>query len=477
MLQVLLVHKDLPVLETIRNLPIWQGSDFTLVATINDEQEALSFLHSHTLDILLSDSRLVVSLSQGIRESGHPLAILTLDTSEGILEQERLAMALFEARRRFVLEKGLKALEEEKLYRCIKDGGISRTEQTRMFSSENKQIGMALFHAASNCKEILSNLCKESILIETGPKDLLVLFSENFEWKDNPTGYLRYLLAKVGTNATVVWDGYLREPFDLQEKYHRLLKLSQYQPFFCEGCLITGADINQLPAMDLFQFSTELETMRTLAKGGNLTTFIAHLKDLYSCNLPQICDQNPLFHINSQIMGLFLQVVSEGNLNPLELFGTPYVPVEEVFNLSSTFEMCHWFERAFRKAQILLRENEYPVVQNEKVQHALRIMHRHYSSPLTLDTLASECKVHKVYLCRVFSRDVGMPCHEYLQKLRLRKSIPLLFIGKESNKEIALQVGFTSYDQFSKAFHREMGMSPHRYKELHKEDRGNLYRY
>lgn len=473
MLHVLLVHKDLPYMEEIKNLPLWQGPDFALAATIRDEREALVFLRSHPLDILLLDSRLTVSLSQGIRESGLTLAILNLDISDGIPAQDHLALALAEARRRFVFARGLLALQEENLCRCIKDGGISLAEQTRLFGCGDSRIGMALFNTSLDTKGLLSNLCRNSVIIETGPRELLVLFSENPQWKDNPTGYLGYLLTRLKNNTSAVWDGYLRKPLDLQQGYRRLQQMASYHPFFPQGCLITKTDLEKLPPKDLFRFTSELEGIRTLAKEGNLSELIAHLKDLYGYNLPQLTDQDPLFHINSQIMGLFLQFVSEKNLNPSELFGTPYVPVEEVFNLPSTFDMCQWFERAFRKAQILLWENEFPPVQNEKVQHALRIMHRHYSSPLTLDTLASECRVHTVYLCRVFAREVGMPCHAYLQRLRVQKSIPLLFTGIESNKEIALLVGFTSYDQFSKAFHREMGMSPHRYKELHKGEKRN----
>ena len=471
MLQVLLVHKDLPFWEEIKNLPLWQGSDFTLVATIHDEREALVFLHSHPLDILLLDSRLAVSLSQGIRESGLTFAILNLDIANGIPEQNHLALALFEARRKFVFEKGLQALQEENLCRCIKDGGISFEEQRRLFGSGNKPIGMALFYTTPGTKRLLCNLCSDSVIIETGPRELLLLFAEHPEWRDNPLGYLGWILTRLGEKTSAVWDGYLRKPLDLSQGYRQLQQLASYRPFFPQGSLITKADLAKLPSKDLFRFTSELEAFRTLAKEGNLSELIVHLKDFYGCNLPQLQSQDLLFHINSQVMGVFLQVVSEKNLNPLELFGTPYVPVEEVFNLPSAFEMCHWFERAFRKAQILLWENEYPVVHNEKVQHALRIMHRHYSSPLTLEILASECKVHTVYLCRIFAREVGMPCHAYLQRLRVQKSIPLLFTGSESNKEIALQVGFTSYDQFSKAFHREMGMSPHRYKELHKGEK------
>jgi AraC-like DNA-binding protein len=471
MFQVLLVYTDLPVLEAIRHLPLWQGFDFTLAAATNEEQEALVFMQSHPVDILLLEKGFSDSLSQKVHKTDLPFAVLTFDVSGGMLENDRLDMALTEARTEFVIRKGLKALAEEKLSQGIRGKSLSPSVQSQIFGCEKKRWGLALFLSDADLKEQLPALVEDSIILETGRGKFLTLFGEPPTGKDNPTDYLENVLSNLGENTSIVWNGYLTEPFNLQVCYCQLLRLSCYRPYFAGKSLITKTGIDNLPAMDIVQFSAEIEAVRSLATKANPSDLMERIQNLYRYNVPDLEGGDPLFYLNFQLMHLFLEIVAEGNLNSMELFNKPYIPVDEVFALPTTNEMVQWFEQAFQKAQELFRQNAIPRVRNEKVQHALRYIHLHYSSPLPLDTLASECMVHKVYLCRIFQKEVGISCHAYLQKLRLQKSVSLLLTTETPIKDIAQKVGFTSYDQFGKAFHREFAMSPHQYKEANKQNR------
>ena len=79
---------------------------------------------------------------------------------------------------------------------------------------------------------------------------------------------------------------------------------------------------------------------------------------------------------------------------------------------------------------------------------------------LTLDQIA--CGVHSsmYHLARVFRRQTGVPIHRYLNRLRLRASLPRIADGGTNLTRIALSVGFASHSHFTDAFRREFGLSP-----------------
>jgi AraC-like DNA-binding protein len=53
---------------------------------------------------------------------------------------------------------------------------------------------------------------------------------------------------------------------------------------------------------------------------------------------------------------------------------------------------------------------------------------------------------------------------KYLQRYRLNQACHLLLDSDKTITEIALKVGFTDAGYFSRLFHREMGVSPDKYR-------------
>lgn len=92
------------------------------------------------------------------------------------------------------------------------------------------------------------------------------------------------------------------------------------------------------------------------------------------------------------------------------------------------------------------------------------ILAERFCERLTLGEVARAAGVSPYHLCRIFSHEVGMPIHRYLNRLRLRDALRRVAerpAGLPSSlTEVALDLGYSSHSHFSDAFRREFGISP-----------------
>jgi AraC family transcriptional regulator len=83
-----------------------------------------------------------------------------------------------------------------------------------------------------------------------------------------------------------------------------------------------------------------------------------------------------------------------------------------------------------------------------------------YASPVSIDTLASELRVHRVYLARVFRAQWGCSPREYIQHVRVRAAAHRIASTTKPLAEIALDTGFSDQAHMSRMFMRNMGVTP-----------------
>lgn len=83
-----------------------------------------------------------------------------------------------------------------------------------------------------------------------------------------------------------------------------------------------------------------------------------------------------------------------------------------------------------------------------------------YEKEIQLRDLAAIIHVSVSYLSVCFKKEMGIPFTEYLVRYRMNKARELLSEGNISCKEVAWQVGYEDYSQFSKMFKKYIGCSP-----------------
>ena len=87
-----------------------------------------------------------------------------------------------------------------------------------------------------------------------------------------------------------------------------------------------------------------------------------------------------------------------------------------------------------------------------------------YSHALRLEDLAAMMETSPSHLSRLFTRQVGMPLFEYINRVRVRKASLLLRKTTMSVMEVAIDVGYNNVSFFNRYFRRIMRVSPREYR-------------
>ncbi len=90
----------------------------------------------------------------------------------------------------------------------------------------------------------------------------------------------------------------------------------------------------------------------------------------------------------------------------------------------------------------------------------------HPEQNLTLERLAEELHYSKFYLARTFKEDTGVTLCKYIQGRRLEAAARKLAETRRPVVEIALEAGYNSQQAFTRAFRREYGCTPQRYRKI-----------
>jgi AraC-like DNA-binding protein len=99
-----------------------------------------------------------------------------------------------------------------------------------------------------------------------------------------------------------------------------------------------------------------------------------------------------------------------------------------------------------------------------EVGSALALVHGQPSDPWTIAELARRVGVSRSVLAERFRHFLGVPPMAYLTRWRLQLGAQLLMSTSHSVAQIAAQVGYASEPAFNRAFKREYGSPPARYR-------------
>ena len=85
---------------------------------------------------------------------------------------------------------------------------------------------------------------------------------------------------------------------------------------------------------------------------------------------------------------------------------------------------------------------------------------KNYSEQLNLQILSDKFNLNSQYISRFFKENIGLGFQEYLNSLRVKKSISDLLYSSKSILDIALENGFNEGKNYSRAFRKEYGINP-----------------
>lgn len=100
------------------------------------------------------------------------------------------------------------------------------------------------------------------------------------------------------------------------------------------------------------------------------------------------------------------------------------------------------------------------------VQTCMNFITFHYSSKLSLDTIANACSVSPTYLATIFKKETGMTLTAYINNIRIQQAKILLNSTNLSIQEIAARCGFTDANYFTRLFRKSCDQTPSEYRNV-----------
>jgi AraC-like DNA-binding protein len=99
------------------------------------------------------------------------------------------------------------------------------------------------------------------------------------------------------------------------------------------------------------------------------------------------------------------------------------------------------------------------------IHRIVKIIDREPERPLSLQAMADMAGVSRFHLLRVFSQVTGATPHAYILQQRVRLARRLLAAGQELGQASA-DSGFADQSHMTRAFVRQLGMTPARYRQV-----------
>lgn len=109
-------------------------------------------------------------------------------------------------------------------------------------------------------------------------------------------------------------------------------------------------------------------------------------------------------------------------------------------------------------------KEEYVMHAWEAIQKAIEYIEENLQEEVSTEMLAEMVSLSPFYFQRLFKRLVNKPVQEYIKLRRLSKAIDELNVDEQRILDVALNYGFSSHANFTRAFKETYGITPEEYK-------------
>ncbi len=104
------------------------------------------------------------------------------------------------------------------------------------------------------------------------------------------------------------------------------------------------------------------------------------------------------------------------------------------------------------------------LINNENLSRIVEWINSHYTSNISLKSVAYEFNYTKEYLARYFKKHMGMSMQEYINKMKIAKARELLIQAEKNIKEISSELGFSDDKYFLRLFKQYEKITPREYR-------------
>lgn len=504
--KLLVVDDEATMRKGIANFINWPSIDCEVAGTASDGIEAMDFLASNPVDIVITDIRMPeadglevaryvyenhldikVILLTGYADFAYAQTAIRYNVSSFILKptnKKELLEAVQEAQKALIVSKKNSSIAKEEIA-FLKDQllheltarPVTAEPLTPELEERLEKLGISLNHYCvaafqmvpigediSALKKIIINekhnaYCyRYNNLIMTvyfldkpqngPPKDILdncreiAEIAETFASRHAAVGISLYHSGPAAFGAAVS-----EAIYALTLNFYSEENVS----LFCAPPDGKGYDFTAENSMDLFQFENSLNDWQFQDAENILSSIFTKFKSnlVNSRDVKNVCSQ--IYYICSRVL------IKKEAAPPDAEYLTRIHSSSDIFSL----------ETSTLKLMSHTREHLLGVSgsQNKLVESAVKYIHSHLSGQLSLEAIAEQLHISPSHLSRTFKKVCDESLTEYVNKTRIEKAKDYLTKSDILTYEIAELVGYNDPTYFSSIFKKYTGLSPTEYKQ------------
>ncbi|MEK5038082.1 AraC family transcriptional regulator [Sporosarcina sp. FSL K6-3457] len=159
-----------------------------------------------------------------------------------------------------------------------------------------------------------------------------------------------------------------------------------------------------------------------------------------------------------------------GHILKLDIYSTSITRIFELIHKVSTHQINDAYEASALSYSFLMElqrflhtsksDKELP----ESITKATLFIDNNYAEPITLDDIVQASGLSKYHFTRLFHEKIQLTPIQYLTNSRIKRSIELLKDNELTIEDIALRVGFSNGNYFTKVFRSYLGVPPGKYR-------------
>ncbi|QNK58638.1 AraC family transcriptional regulator [Paenibacillus sp. PAMC21692] len=217
-----------------------------------------------------------------------------------------------------------------------------------------------------------------------------------------------------------------------------------------------------------FPLETEVKLINA-TKSGDAAKAIEVIRNLYTSNFEgnQLTPELGKLLFSNLISTLF-KLLNTLSLQYEDIFGQTRSPMSKLWEVGSIEELYQDVVAMYE--QVCMHVNTHrgdpAILMLERMK---TYINEQYANPmLSLAYMAEQFQITPQYLSTFFKKNAGVTLTDYLAQVRLKHAKALLRNDDHTIAAIAMKVGYSSDIGFTRMFKKYEGITPGRYKEMHK---------
>lgn len=160
-----------------------------------------------------------------------------------------------------------------------------------------------------------------------------------------------------------------------------------------------------------------------------------------------------------------------GHVFKLSIHSAPIQYILETIEKVETLGINHGYEASASAYTFMMKYIEYLEYGQQQpnnyplsIAKAIQFIEKNYKDDISLDDIVEVTDLSKYHFTREFKKYMNDTPINYLAKIRINKALTYLSMNEKNIEWIALEVGFSSSNYFSKVFKKVTGVSPNSYR-------------